>query len=366
MRRSFLKLSALGLGIAASGIARKNLALAENSKGPRIKWKMCTTWSPKLPILQESAELFSKMVEEASGGRFKIKVFAGGELIPPLETFDAVSNGSVEMGAGAAYYWQGKIKASPFFCAIPFGMNAQMQNIWLDSGGGLKLWRELYAPHNLVPFAFGNTGAQMAGWFKTEINSVQDLKGIKIRIPGLGGTVMAEAGANVVLMPGGELYTALERGTIDATEWVNPFHDERLGFYRAAKNYYYPGWQEPGAILELSVNRQKWEKLPLDLQRIVEICAAYINSWVLQRSEAENGPALIRLTKEHGVKVRPLPADVLSHLREVSFSVVENLANADSFAKIARNSHSEFLKKSAEWNTVSNISYYTDVFREKS
>jgi len=363
-RRDFIKLSALAGGAALTSSVNSTHTQSQTAKGKRFKWKMCTTWSPKLPILQDSAELFAKMVKQATGGRLSIKVFAGGELIPPLETFDSVSSGAVDLGAGASFYWQGKMQASPFFCAIPFGMNPQMQNSWLSSGGGLELWRELYAPHKVVPFAFGNTGAQMAGWFKKEINSFSDIKGLKIRMPGLGGKVMAEAGANVVLMPGGELYTALERGTIDATEWVNPFHDERLGLHKAAKNYYYPGWQEPGATLELIINQDKWNALPTDLQKIVEACISYFNHWVLERSEMENGPALQRMTEKHGVKLRKLPDEVLAKLKEASQDVIQTIIKKDPNSKKIYQSYESFMKKLSHWGDVSSRSYYSSIHKK--
>ena len=345
-RRKFVQ------GLAAGAVASPLLNPKESHAKGNSRWKMATAWAPRLPVLQDAAEFFSKMVNAASGDRLKIKVFAGGELIPPLETFDAVSGGTIQMGVGASYYWAGKVPAAQFFSAMPFGMTVQQQNAWLYSGDGLKLWTELYAPLNLVPLPLGNTGFQMAGWFKKEIKSISDLKGLKIRIPGIGGKVMSEAGANVVLMPGAELYTALERGTIDATEWTNPFLDERMGLYRAAKYYYYPSWQEPGTVLELLINKKAWDELPHDLQEIIRAVAGYINNWTVSRFEAENGPALTRLIDKHKVQLRKLPDDVLSHLREISRRVVADLAASAPGAAKIYTSYEKFRKSLGPWSDI--------------
>jgi TRAP-type mannitol/chloroaromatic compound transport system substrate-binding protein len=211
-----------------------------------FRWKMVTTWPANFPVFQEGAEKFAEDVRVMSNGRLDVQVYAGGELVPSLQVFDAVSQGTVEMGHGSPYYWAGKVPQAQFFSSVPFGMTAKGMNAWLYNGGGLELWRETYAPFNLIPFPMGNTGVQMGGWFNKKIESLEDIKGLRMRIPGLGGKVLKRAGGNPVLMAGGEIYTALERGTIDATEWVAPFHDLRLGLDRAAQYYYYPGWHEPG------------------------------------------------------------------------------------------------------------------------
>lgn len=345
-------LTGLSGGAVAVAITPKSAFAAKT-----IRMKLATSWSPKMPILQDAAELFSKQVKTASDGRVKIKVFAGGELIPPLGVFDAVSSGSIDMGISASYYWSGKANAAPFFSAIPFGLTAQQLTAWLTAGGGQQLWEELYAGFNLVPMSIGNSGMQMAGWFKKEIKSIEDLKGLKMRIPGIGGQVMARAGANVVLMPGGELYTALERGTIDATEWISPFHDERLGLYRAAKNYYYPGWHEPSANLELIIHSKSWESLPKDLQQIIRSAAAATGVWVISKSEAENGPALKRLIEQHGVQVRPLPKEVLQKLRMHSVAVINEIAAKDAFSTKVFKSYEQFGKDLAHWSKVGEYAY---------
>ncbi|MEW6429727.1 MAG: TRAP transporter substrate-binding protein, partial [Thermodesulfobacteriota bacterium] len=259
-RRNFLKTSATGLAaMAAMGPPRRAGA------GDRFRWRMVTAWPPGFPVLQTGAERFAKRVGELSSGRLTIQVFAGGELVPPLGVFDAVSGGAAQCGHSAAYYWAGKSVASQWFTSVPFGLNAQGMNSWLLSGGGLQLWEEIYAPFQLVPRPCGNTGVQMGGWFNREIRTLDDFKGLKMRIPGLGGKVLARAGGSVVLLPAAEIYTSLERGVIDASEWVGPAHDLRMGFHKVAKYYYGPGWHEPGSVLEVIFNKKAWEELPPEL-----------------------------------------------------------------------------------------------------
>jgi len=261
------------------------------------------------------------------------------------------------MGHGAAYYWAGKIPAGQFFTAVPFGMNAQGMNAWLYSGGGLELWRELYAHHNLVPFPMGNTGVQMGGWFRKPIESLASLKGLKMRIPGLGGKVIAKAGVNPVLLPGSEIYTALERGTIDATEWVGPFHDLRLGLYRAAKYYYYPGWHEPGPTLELTINKGAWDDLPKHLQMIVENAAAASNSWMLSEFEAKNPDALFTLKDKYKVNVLPFPNDVIAALRKLTLETLAEEADKDADFKRIYHAYQKFSNNNRAWNAISESAY---------
>jgi TRAP-type mannitol/chloroaromatic compound transport system substrate-binding protein len=341
-RRSFLT----GASIA-TGVTLTTPAYAQK----RHRWKLVSTWTPNLPILQDAAELFAHRVEEASDRRLRIKVFGAGELIPALGVFDAVSSGSIEMGVSSPYYWAGKVTASPLFATRPFGLPAQQHRAWILADG-LKLWRDLYANFNLIPFPFGDTGPQMAGWFNKEIHSSDDLKGLKMRIPGIAAKVMAEAGSNVVLMPGGEIYTALERNTIDATEWVSPFLDERMGLYRAAKYYYSPGWHEPCSTLELMINKSKWEKLPKDLQVIVSSVAKEIDAWTLARFEQENGPALKRLVETHNVELRSLPAPVLKKLLQISSDVIATISASDPTAKKVEESYSKFRKSARAWSDI--------------
>lgn len=324
----------------------------------KFKWKLVTTWPKNYPGLGTAPENFAKKVEAMSGGRLSIKVFGAGQLVPAFEVFDAVSQGTAEMGHGAAYYWTGKAKATGFFTSVPFGLNAQEMNGWLHYGGGLELWRELYEPFNLVPFAGGSTGVQMAGWFNREINSMEDIKGLKMRIPGLGGDVITRAGGVSVTMPGGELYTSMQTGVIDATEWVGPYNDLAFGFHQVAKYYYYPGWHEPGPILELIVNKQALASLPADLQAIVEGAARAVNQDMLDEYTARNNTALVELVETHGVDVRKLPDDVIAELRRLSAEVLEELAEEDELSRRIAESVKAFQKQATAYHGISEEAYY--------
>jgi TRAP-type mannitol/chloroaromatic compound transport system substrate-binding protein len=293
-----------------------------------------------------------------SNGRLQVKVFGAGQLVPAFEVFDAVSQGTAEMGHGAAYYWTGKAKAAAFYTSVPFGLNAQEMNGWLHYGGGLELWRELYAPFNLVPFAGGSTGVQMAGWFNREINSMEDIKGLKMRIPGLGGDVITRAGGVSVTMPGGELYTSMQTGVIDATEWVGPYNDLAFGFHQVAKYYYYPGWHEPGPILELIVNKEAYASLPADLQAIVENAARAVNQDMLDEYTARNNTALVELVETHGVELRKLPDDVVAQLRRLSEDVVAELAQDNDISRRIAESVKAFQEQAKAYHGISEEAYY--------
>lgn len=325
--------------------------------GKKFRWKMVTTWPPKFPVFQTGAENFAKRVGLMSGGRLEIKVFAGGELVPPLGVFDAVSAGTVEMGNSAAYYWAGKAPEAQFFTSIPFGFTAQQMHAWLYHGGGLDLWREIYAPYNLVPMPLANTGVQMGGWFNKKIESIEDIKGLKMRIPGIGGKVMAKAGANVVLLPASELYTALERGVIDALEWAGPYHDLKLGFYRAAKYYYYPGWHEPGSSIELTINKKAWDTLPPELQAIIEAAAAETNLKSLAEFDAKNGEALQTLTRDYKVELLKFPDDALRTLKKLSIETLNELAADNPKVKMVYDHFLNFAKQVEPWTALSEGAY---------
>ncbi|MDF1589309.1 MAG: TRAP transporter substrate-binding protein DctP [Gammaproteobacteria bacterium] len=320
-------------------------------------WKMVTTWPPGFPVLQEGAERFAKNIKDMSNGRLTIKVYAGGELIPPLQTFDAVSQGTVEMGHGSAYYWAGKVPEAQFFSTVPFGMTARGMNAWLYDGGGLELWRETYKPFHVIPFPLGNTGVQMGGWFNKEINSLQDIKGLKMRIPGIGGKVLAKAGGNPVLLAGSELYTALERNTIDATEWIGPYHDQRLGLYRAAEHYYYPGWHEPGTVLELTVNQRAWDSLPADLQAIISNAAMAENVRMLSEMEQKNMFALQELMTRPDVQLHRFPDEVLTKLKALTGETLAEEAANDPKFKHVYDAFEAFRAKNKAWSDISENAY---------
>lgn len=351
----------LSLPLILRGLMGKSNAQGEGpsvATGKRYQWKMVTTWPPNFPVLGEGCNLFAQWVEEMSGGRIKIRVYGGGELVPALEVFDAVQSGAAEVGSGAAYYWAGKIPAAQFFASVPFGMNAQQVNAWLLSGGGQQLWEELYAGHGLVPIVGGNTGTQMGGWFNREINSISDLKGLKMRIPGLGGKVLERAGGAPVLLAGGEIYTGLERGIIDAAEWIGPCHDYKMGFHQIAKHYYAPGWHEPGSVLEMIVNKKIFEDLPPDLQAIIRAASLRMNHWMLSEFEMQNSIYLKKLIEEEKVSIRTFPPEVLDQLKAISESILEELGENDPASKKIYQSYRFFKEQMKNWADISEKLYY--------
>ncbi|KRT60233.1 TRAP transporter substrate-binding protein, partial [endosymbiont of Ridgeia piscesae] len=339
-RREFIK--GLGAGALVTGGALGAVSQAQAQAKSTIKWKMVTTWPKNFPGLGTGANLLAKLITEMSGGRLRVKVYGAKELVPAFEVFDAVSRGTAEMGHGAAYYWKGKSEAAQFFSTVPFGMTAQEMNGWMYYGDGLKLWRELYDGFGLVPAPAGNTGVQMGGWFNKQINSVDDLKGLKMRIPGLGGEVLRRAGGTPVNLPGGELFTSLKSGAIDATEWVNPYNDLAFGLFKAAKYYYYPGFHEPGTTLEAIINKEALQTLPKDLQSIVLNACKVVNQEMLAEYTARNPAALRTLVEKHKVDIRSYPDDVLATLRRYSEEVVTELAAKDAFSKKVFDSYSAF------------------------
>ena len=293
------------------------------------EWKMITSWPKNLPALGTSPEYFAEIVETMSNGRMKIRVYGANELVGGLEVFDAVSQGVAEIGHSGAYYWQGKIPGTPFFSSIPFGMTSYEQDAWLRYGGGNELWRELYKPFNLIPVRGGNSGVQMFGWFNKEINSLEDLQGLTMRIPSLGGEVFRRAGGVPVTMQVSEVFTALQTGALDATEFVSPYNDLAAGYHTVAEYYYYPGWHEPGSTLETIFNKEKFESLPKDLQEILMAGTEIMNQLLLDELMAKNNEALRVLVEEHGVQLRKLPNDVLTELHRISEEVVSEMSSVD-------------------------------------
>lgn len=347
-------------GLSGKTTAQKIMADPISGAQEIHQWKMVTTWPPNFPVLGEVCNYFAEWVERMSGGRLQIKVYGGGELVPALEVFDAVKDGAAELGNGCSYYWAGKVPASQFFATIPFGMNAQQMNAWLINGGGQELWQEVYKDHNLIPFVLGNTGFQMGGWFNKEINSIADLKGLKMRMPGIGGKVLSKVGASPVLLPGSELYTGLERGIIDATEWIGPYHDYKMGFHQIAKYYYVNGWHEPGTAMELIINKEKYEALSPDLQEILETACMRANHWVLSEFEAKNSTYLQKL-KSAGVQIRQYPDEVISVLKEKTKEVVNELIAADPQSKKVYESYNAFRLKINDWSEISEKQYFETV-----
>ena len=337
--------------------AQEGTASASSPPDRTWNWKLITAWPKNLPGAGLSAERLAERLRAMSNGRLDIKVYGAGELVGAFEVFDAVSAGTAEMGHGASYYWRGKIPIAALFSGVPFGMIAQEMNAWLRYGGGLELWRELYAPFSLVPFVVGNTGVQMAGWFNKEIKSLDDLQGLKMRIPGLGGEAFDRAGGVPVNVPAGEVFTSLQTGVIDATEWIGPYNDLALGLYTAGNYYYYPGWHEPATTLELIVNQQAFESLPADLQAMIETAAQANNDDTLADYVAHSQAALDTLVNEHGVQLRPLPKDVLEQLREAAQGVVAEAAGQDELSQRIYASYMAFAERARRYTALTEQAY---------
>lgn len=322
-----------------------------------IEWKLATSWPKGFPGLGTAPIFFAEQVNAMSQGQLKITVYGANEIVPALAVFDAVSTGSIEAGHSGAYYWKGKIPASPFFSTIPFGMNAQEMNAWLYQGGGLELWQSLYAPFNLYPLAAGNTGVQMGGWFNKEIKTVDDLKGLKMRIPGLAGEVFNRLGGTAVNIPGGEPYAALKTGVIDATEWVGPYNDIAMGFQEVAQYYYYPGWHEPGTTMELVINKPAFEALPAHLKAIVENAAMATNQFMLNEYTANNSKAFAQLQAQAGLTILPFPQSVLDALQVETNNVINDLIKDDPKAQKIYQSYRDFAESVRRYHQVSETAY---------
>ena len=321
------------------------------------KWRLVTSWPKNYPGLGMAPEKIADLVEEMSNGQMQITVYGAGEQVPAFGVFDAVSSGSHQMGHSGGYFWKGKVPAAQFFTSVPFGLTADEINAWVNRGGGLELWREIYEPFNIYPIPAGNTGTQMFGWFNKEINSLEDVKGLKMRIPGIGGEVLKEAGGIPVTLPGGELFTALQTGVIDATEWVGPYNDLTFGFHQAAKYYYYPGWHEPGPMLELLINMDAWNSLPKHLQAIIETATKAVNQDTLDEYLARNNQALTELVEVHGVELRKLPDDVIEEFRAISNEILSDLAEEDEVIGKVYDSYIEFKNNVTEYHKISEDSF---------
>jgi TRAP-type mannitol/chloroaromatic compound transport system substrate-binding protein len=357
VRRKFLT----GAAVAGGALAAPAISRAQNRAV--LNWKMTSAYGKGSPFYMDgpgSATDLAKRIREMSDGRLNIQVFGAGELIPAFEGFDAVRAGTVEMNHANSYFWTGKAFAAQYFTAVPFGMNFQGMNGWLYDGGGIDLWNEVYAPFGMVAMPCGNTGVQMTGWFKKEIKTVADLKGLKMRIPGLAGKVYANLGVDVKVLPGGEIFPALERGVIDAAEFVGPFQDRRLGLQKAAKFYYTTGWHEPATVSELLINKAAWEKLPKDLQAIVSNAAAACNVISEGWCQKANSDAMEDLKKQ-GITARPLPDDVIKSLRAETNKVLAEAVAKDPLTKKVHDSYFAFKTKFDRWSEVSEEAYHVKV-----
>ncbi|MGI9385414.1 MAG: TRAP transporter substrate-binding protein [Methyloligellaceae bacterium] len=347
-RRSFLKATAATTAVAAAGAFPKP-ALSQN----RRQWRLITTWPKNLPGLGTGAQYFADSVTKCTGGRLSVKLFASGEVVPAFESIDAVGSGTVEMGHGSPYYWKGKAPASQFVSNIPFGLTAQEYNAWYHYGGGKALCDEVYREALGCKFLVcGNTGVQHPGWCKKEINTLDDFKGLKMRMPGIGAEVMKRIGATVVNLPGSEVAAALASGTIDWVEWNNPYGEASMGFWRHAKFYYTPGWHEPGTVLELFINTKQWDGLPDDLKAIVEQCAYSANQNMLSEFQARSGPVLEQFVNQHGVIIKQLSDDALTKIGNTAGEVISELAAKDPMSKKVFASLGKFRKQQKDYSTT--------------
>ncbi len=352
-RRDFIRKGAVGVGGVAAATTLAAPAIAQK----RIEVAMVSTWPRDFPGLGTGAQRFAKRLSDMTDGRIQIAYYAGGERVKPFDSFDEVASGNAQMYHAADYYWKGKHPGWAYFTAVPFGMVYNEINAWINWGGGQELWDELAAGFDLKCLACGNTGSQMGGWFRKEINSADDLKGLKMRIPGLGGDVMAKLGASPVSLPGSQIYENLVSGAIDATEWVGPWNDSFLKFYEAAKYYYYPGMHEPGSMLSLGMNKSFWESLSPSDQLTIEAAGKMEDQVMMSEYNAKNGESLAKLINEQGVQLRVFSDDIYDSFGEAATDVFEEIRD---HSDLASRIHESFLKSRKEvgaWMNISDLEY---------
>lgn len=374
-RRDFLTTATTAsAALALSGCNDNNREAIDYSKHPKVKdsdekrvninknkksvVKLATSWPGSFPIIGTGIERFAQRIKDISGGSLEIKIYPKNVLVPDLAVFDAASSGQIDAFHSGPYYWKGKNSTFSLFSGIPFGFTAEEINSWMLYGNGLDLWREQYEKYNLYPFVGGNTNIQMGGWFRGEINSLSDLNGLKMRMPGLAGEVFSKMGVNSVLLPAGEIYTSLERGVIDATEWVGPALDIKMGFYKVAP-FYYSGWHEPGSILELTFNKQFWSKLAFEHQSIIEVASSEMNSNMTYEFHYENIHALKRL-RELNIKIKEFPKDVIDAGKVALKEVLYELSQKNSDFDRVNKSIQDHLSLSKEWSDAS-LRYFLNV-----
>jgi TRAP-type mannitol/chloroaromatic compound transport system substrate-binding protein len=374
-RREFLGLATKGaIGAAALGVAgcavpvapvgQVQQAVSEDSSLPTIEWQMATSWPVSLDTIFGGATKFTERVAAITNGKFTITPRAAGELAPATQVLDVVSQGAVQCGHTASYYYIGKSNAIAFGTTVPFGLTASQQNAWLYHGGGLDLLQALYAERfNIIQFPAGNTGTQMGGWFRKEIETVADLQGLKMRIPGLGGQVMNRLGVTVQVLPAGEIFQALQTGAIDAAEWVGPYDDEILGLNDAAEFYYAPAWWEPGSTLELEINLDEWNKLPAEYQEAVKAAAAEANVSMLADFDMRNGAALQRLV-EGGTQLRRYSDEILTAAQEATFAIYGELSQAEADFKSVYDQWLQFRNQVYSWHQFNEFAFTNFVYAQ--
>ena len=354
--------AATALGVAA-GCAAGNAGVAPQPEQamaqdlPELSWDMPTSWPVALDALFGGAQTFADTVGTLTGGKFKITPRPAGEVAPGTEVLNVVQEGAFPIGHTASYYYIGKSPVTAFGTTVPFGLTAQQQNSWLYAGGGLQLMQDAYKKlFNVIQFPAGNTGVQMGGWFRKEINTVADLQGLKMRIPGLGGQVMAKLGVTVQTLPGGEIFQALQTGAIDAAEWVGPYDDEKLGLNKAAQFYYYPGWWEPGAALEVEINLDEWNNLPAFYQECIKAASYVANLSMLARYDANNNDALARLV-EGGVQLRAYSEEIMAAAEQAAFALYDELAAKDADFATVYTEWKKFRERIYAWHNINEVSF---------
>ncbi|WP_194435530.1 TRAP transporter substrate-binding protein [Vibrio fluminensis] len=349
---------AASIALVGCGEESKQETAQQEAKPEKVyKLKLAETWGPNFPIFGDATKNMAKMAEEMSDGRLVITIDSSNKHKAPLGVFDMVKSGQYDLGHSASYYWKGKVPNTLYFTSMPFGMLPTEQYAWFYHGGGMELMEEVYAPHNLLSFPGGNTDTQMGGWFQKEINSVDDLQGLKMRIPGFAGEILAELGAKPTNIAPGELYTSLERRTIDALEWVGPSLDLRMGFHKIAP-YYYTGWHEPGTELQFLVNKRTWDGLPADLQSILEVAMKTAAYDMYTQSKHESGKNWASIQSEYpNVEVKDFPAEVISALEEANERLLAEHAAKDELAKKIQESQAAYLEQVRPWSDISHRAY---------
>ncbi|HKG86132.1 MAG TPA: TRAP transporter substrate-binding protein [Beijerinckiaceae bacterium] len=358
-RRQFLE--AAGVGLAATAVAKP--AIAQST--PEIKWRLSSGFPKSLDTIYGGAETIAKYVGEASDGKFQIQPFAAGEIVGTFQLADAVSNGTVEMGQTASYYYVGKDPTFAFPTAIPWGLNPRMENAWMYHGGGIDLMNEFFAKHNLYGMPAGNTGTQMGGWFRKEIKTVADLQGLKMRIGGLAGQVLQRLGLVPQQIPGGEIYPALERGTVDAAEWVGPYDDEKLGFNKVAPYYYYPGFWEGGAQITAFTNLAKWNELPKAYKSLLTAACGYANIDMQAKYDARN-PAALRRLVSGGAQLRPFPQEILEASYKAANDLYDELSAKNPEWKKVYEPYRAFRSEEYLWFQVAEYTYDNFMIRARA
>lgn len=368
-RRNLLSYGAIATSAATlaacSKTASKALPPVATSSQPIIRWRMATGWNKSLNVVFGAIDRFCQRVSQATNGRFSITPYEAGDIASALEVLDVVSNATVECGYTAGYHYIKKHPAFGFSTSVPFGLNAQQQNAWLYYGGGLEALQKIYSDYGVLFFPGGNTGAQMGGWFTREINTVADLKGLKMRIPGLGGEVLKRLGVEVQLQQGKDLFKALESGEIEGAEWVGPYEDEKLGLDRVAPFYYYPGWWEPSTMYEFQVNQAAWNSLPKEYQAIFQSAAVEANMTIQAQYDAVNGEALERLTLK-GIKLLPYSTEILQAAEKEAFFLYEETASQNAAFKVVYEQWKTFRTQVYRWNQINDLSFASFTFNREA